>query len=152
MSKDYTFLNTVLAKSDLRDFSFSNDLSEDDLKQAQPYTLMRWFSSIGDKLKESEHQLLSAQILNNKTPPNDRRLVLKMVASAGCGKVLKHQWINPIVRRQKKINKKHLEVQKLLELNDIELDIFIKEKDDLFFDAVLDYYGYQDSEIKKISK
>ena len=150
-TKDYTFLTTLLKNIDKRYYQYIDSLTEEQLKEVSIYSLLRWFSCVPDASGLSTYQLLTTTKLNEKYSNIDKKLMLKMICSAGIQRELRHQWISPVLKSNKnKKSKKWEKVKELLELNDIETDIIFKKYNDKQIIDLLKYYGLQDSEINKL--
>lgn len=149
-TKDYSFLSGLIRYLDKRHYNYVNSLTDEQLKDVTPFTLLKWISAVPDASGLSIYQLLIAQELNKKYNCLDKRTLLQSVCSASSGRELRHQWIAPVVKSQtKKKSKKWEKVKELLELNDIETDIIFKDYTDSQINDLLHLFGIQDSEIKK---
>lgn len=146
--KDFSFVIELLKRLDKRDYAFIDSLTDEQLKEIQPFTLLRWFSCVPDQSGLSLYQLLVSQQFNTKCP-NDKKILLKMIASSGCLRELRHQWIKPVLQR-KRNNKIHDIIKELLNINDLEVEKILDRYNDEQIIDLLHTFGIQDSEINKL--
>jgi len=150
-TKDYSFLSGLIRYLDKRHYNYVNSLTEEQLKEVTPFTLLRWFSTVPDASGLSIYQIIVSQELNKKYNCLNKKLLLQNMCSSGNGRELRHQWISPVLKSKiKKKSKKWEKVKELLELNDIETDIIFKDYTDSQINDLLHLFGIQDSDIKKL--
>ena len=145
---DYIFLQNIMNSLDLRHYKMFDNISNEYMKQIQPFTILRRFSIVPDQSGLSIYQLLVAQEFNNKIP-NAKTLYLKMLASAGNGRQLSHSWIKPVSKKKSK-DALFTKLQELLDTNDIETKIILKNYNTDQIIGLLHQFGLQDSEIDQI--
>lgn len=111
----------VLTEIDKRNFDFFKSYDEKKFNELQPYTLLRWLSSVATG--NSEHYILKTnEIVNTKLfqLSEHKELLLNMLCSCGIGSWTKHSWI-PI--KKEKIDKDETLIKSFYKLSDEEWDV-----------------------------
>ena len=111
----------VLTEIDKRNFDFFKSYDEKKFNELQPYTLLRWLSSVSTG--NSEHYILKTnEIVNTKLfhLSEHKDLLLNMLCSCGIGSWTKHSWI-PI--KKEKIDKDETLLKSFYKLSDEEWDV-----------------------------
>lgn len=100
MAKEYkNNIFSVLNKIDNKKYNYYEELSEDNKKEIQPYTLLRWASCVDNK-DEINHELYTLE-MNEYVNKNfwvlskHKNLQWKLLCSGGQNKFMKHKWIAP---------------------------------------------------------
>lgn len=115
-----------MAALDRRDFSWYNNLSDDDRKSLSMWVLMRYCSSTSNRVHEiNEHYLIMTNELVNvhfNDLRHDPELQWRLMQCVGIGSNQFHAWIKPMKRKKsKKANAK---------LEDFYLTLYPHLKDD----------------------
>lgn len=125
MAKQYkNDIFKVITELDKRNYNFFKNYTEEQYKELQPYTLLRWLSAVQTHNdKESEYYVLSTNNLVNNYIFNlseHKNLLLNLLCSCGLKKWMKHAWI-PM--KTNKVNKDELIVKDFYKLTDDEWNI-----------------------------
>lgn len=132
----------VLTEIDKRNFDFFKSYDEKKFNELQPYTLLRWLSSVSTG--NSEHYILKTnEIVNTKLfqLTEHKELLLNMLCSCGIGSWTKHSWI-PI--KKEKIDKDETLIKSFYKLSDEEWNVkkTIITKEDK--EEIMKYLGKMD--------
>lgn len=147
MAKQYkNDIFKVITELDKRNYNFFKNYDEDQYKELQPYTLLRWLSatqSYNDA--ESEYYILATNNLVNSYIfhlSEHKNLLLNLLCSCGLKKWVKHSWI-PM--KTTKVDKEEKIVKDFYKLSDEEWDIKKEtiSKDDV--EEILRFLGKSES-------
>ena len=111
----------VLTEIDKRNFDFFKNYDEKKFNELQPYTLLRWLSSVSTG--NSEHYILKTnEIVNTKLfqLSEHKELLLNMLCACGNGSWTKHSWI-PI--KKEKSDKDKTILKTFYKLSDEEWEV-----------------------------
>ncbi len=147
MAKQYkNDIFKVITELDKRNYNFFRNYDNDQYKELQPYTLLRWLSatqSYNDL--DAEYYILSTNNLVNTYIFNlseHKELLLNLLCASGSGKWVKHAWI-PM--KTNKVDKQDKVLKDFYNLSDEEWDIkkeIISSED---IEEILRYLGESDS-------
>lgn len=149
-------LNEVLSNLDKKNLKYYDNLSEEQQKEFQPFVLLRFMSSSDNSALEAKYSLISVNEFANQylwELPKEKELHAKLLAASGLGFKQNHSWIaakskttdivKDFIKSVAKMNGQHP--------NKLELDIHMKNLTyDILVD-LLDEYGIQKDEAKKIT-
>lgn len=147
-------LKQQLDALDYKKRKWYDSLSDEDKKQVSPWVLMRFLSSSGGSREFQEYFLeMTNDVVNVhfNTVRHHPDLQVGLMQAVGLKQSIGHPWIAPGKRGQQ--SKLHTIVSELHpNLNDDEVDLFVREqsKDDMI--DMLDQLGYEKKEIKKLLK
>lgn len=136
----------VISEIDKKNYDFFKLYTDEQYKELQPYTLLRWISSVqGSDEKISESYILKANNLVNNYMFNlseHKELLLNLLCCCGSNKWVKHAWI-PI--NNKKVDKNDSLLKDFYKLSDDEWTIKKEKitKDEI--EEVLQFLGKADS-------
>lgn len=111
----------VLTEIDKRNFDFFKNYDEKKFNELQPYTLLRWLSSVSTG--NTEHYILKTnEIVNTKLfqLSEHKELLLNMLCACGSGSWTKHSWI-PI--KKEKSDKDETILKTFYKLSDEEWEV-----------------------------
>lgn len=111
----------VLTEIDKRNFDFFKNYDEKKFNELQPYTLLRWLSSV--VTGNVEHYILKTnEIVNTKLfqLSEHKELLLNMLCACGSGSWTKHSWI-PI--KKEKFDKDETILKTFYKLSDEEWEV-----------------------------
>lgn len=111
----------VLTEIDKRNFDFFKNYDEKKFNELQPYTLLRWLSSV--VTGNVEHYILKTnEIVNTKLfqLSEHKELLLNMLCACGSGSWTKHSWI-PI--KKEKSDKDETILKTFYKLSDEEWEV-----------------------------
>lgn len=82
----------VLPKLDARDFQWAKDLSDDELKAAAPFIIMKFMSASSSKGFEEYHIMAVNEVVNKNfwEVSNHKKLQMMLLAACGTGKKQYH--------------------------------------------------------------
>lgn len=143
MAKQYkNDIFKVITELDKRNYNFFKNYTEEQYKELQPYTLLRWLSAVQTHNdKESEYYVLSTNNLVNSYIFNlseHKNLLLNLLCSCGLKKWMKHVWI-PM--KTNKINKEEKVAQDFYKLTDDEWNIKKETLSKNDIEEILRYLG-----------
>jgi hypothetical protein len=97
MAKQYkNDIFKVITELDKKNYDFFKTYTDEQYKELQPYTLLRWLSSVqGNDLLCEEYILKTNNLVNNYvfTLTEHKNLLLNLLCSCGSSKWVKHNWI-----------------------------------------------------------
>jgi hypothetical protein len=111
----------VLTEIDKRNFDFFKTYDDKKFKELQPYTLLRWLSSVSKG--NSEHYIIKTNnIVNTKIfeLAEHKELLLNLLCACGIGEWTKHNWL-PISKE--KVDKMEKELRGFYKLSDEEWEL-----------------------------
>lgn len=143
MAKQYkNDIFKVITELDKRNYNFFKNYTEEQYKELQPYTLLRWLSAVQTHNdKESEYYILSTNNLVNSYIFNlseHKNLLLNLLCSCGLKTWMKHAWI-PM--KTNKINKEEKVAQDFYKLTDDEWNIKKETLTKNDIEEILRYFG-----------
>lgn len=152
MTKKYKIdLNTMLSAIDNNDMEFFDSLDAEQQKAFEPWLAMRYASSAK---KEPEHHLICVNELVNRDfnalskHPKMQWMLLSMV---GLGAKEYHPFVPPSKKAKKDgLHAMLSEMNPMMNADEINILIQCSEKDELR--DMLESYGFEDKEIKKVLK
>lgn len=121
----------VLTHIDKKDYNYFKNLSDEQLKDMQPYTLLKWLSHVSNDNNKAEYYILATNELLNVNywkMSKYKDLQLQLLCACGCGSWTKHGWLKTktISKKDKKIN----ELRKFFyNLTDEEFEYKVKNMD-----------------------
>jgi hypothetical protein len=148
-----------MAALDRRNFSWYDNLSEDDQKSLSMWVLMRYASSTSSNVAEiNEHYLTMANELVN-VHFNDMRhhpaLQWRLMQCAGIGTNQFHNWIKPMKKKKDTSSNSRLFTfyeTKFPHLNDVEIEMMIGLHSEAELTEFLLEHGLSAKEIKVLLK
>lgn len=121
----------VLTHIDKKDYNYFKNLSDEQLKDMQPYTLLKWLSHVSTDANKAEYYtLVTNELVNNNfwKMSKYKDLQLQLLCACGCGSWTKHGWLKTktVSKKDKKIN----ELRKFFyNLTDEEFEYKVKNMD-----------------------
>ena len=121
----------VLTHIDKKDYNYFKNLSDEQLKDMQPYTLLKWLSHVSTDANKAEYYTLATNELVNVNywkMSKYKDLQLQLLCACGCGSWTKHGWLKTktVSKKDKKIN----ELRKFFyNLTDEEFEYKVKNMD-----------------------
>ena len=149
-------LNEVLTNLDKKNLKYYDSLSEEEQKEFQPFVLMRFLSSSDNSSLEAKYSLITTNEFVNQylwELPKEKELHAKLLAASGLGFKQKHSWI-AAKNKNTDIVKDFIKMISNMNgqnPNRLELDIHIKNLTYVKLVDLLDEYGIQKDEAKKIT-
>ena len=121
----------VLTHIDKKDYNYFKNLSDEQLKDMQPYTLLKWLSHVSTDVNKAEYYTLATNELVNVNywkMSKYKDLQLQLLCACGCGSWTKHGWLK--VKTASKKDKKITELRKFFyNLTDEEFEYKVKNMD-----------------------
>lgn len=118
----------VLTHIDKKDYNYFKNLSDEQLNEMQPYTLLKWLSHVStDNNKAEYYTLVTNELVNNNfwKMSKYKDLQIQLLCACGCGSWTKHSWLK--VKTASKKDKKIAELRKFFyNLTDEEFEYKIK--------------------------
>lgn len=118
----------VLTHIDKKDYNYFKNLSDEQLNEMQPYTLLKWLSHVStDNNKAEYYTLVTNELVNNNfwKMSKYKDLQIQLLCACGCGSWTKHGWLK--VKTASKKDKKIAELRKFFyNLTDEEFEYKIK--------------------------
>lgn len=151
---DYKFnIFELLERLDKKDIEYILRLTDDELKEIQPYVLMRWMSATKDKNMHLYHSAVVNELVNKNfnVLSKHKKLQLLLLACSGIGIKQFHQWVKPPKKKSSSKIDQHLKDIFGI-LNNDELNIIKSQFDNKSFENFLKEQGYQDKKVKEILK
>lgn len=146
----------LLEALDKRDFNFYKNLSDDEKKSFAGIVAMRWMSSVtGPKSFQEYHIIAVNEVANkhfwNSALANHPELQYLLLARAGTGQKMRHEWIKG------PSNKSNTKVYEFLKrvyptANDDEYKLFLEMNTANDLVDLAKMMGMQDDEIKDLKK
>lgn len=142
-----------LKQMDLKNANFFESLTDEQKKQLQPYSLMRWASGCEGQYKYYVLQMINTLVNKDygliKT--EDKELLWKLLSACGTGTLNKYSWIKPVGKKQTNTPKiDELILQENIDVNDKELNLIKKFLTEESLEKYCKYQGYTDKEIKDV--
>jgi hypothetical protein len=140
---------------DVKDRTWYNSLTDEEKKKVGIWVLMRYASSVKHGIKDfEEHYLEWTNELVNvhfNTLRHHPELQYQLLQAVGLGKIQYHPWIAPGKKGTDKPLFKFFK-EKHPEYNDDELAIFLLQYDKAEITDILEQYGLEKKDIKKLLK
>lgn len=99
MAKEYkNNLFQVITHIDKKDYGYLQTLTEEQVKEIQPYVLMKWLSSAPMEEIDEYYTLAVNETVNTNfwQLSKYKDLQWKLMCACGIGKFVKHQWISSV--------------------------------------------------------
>lgn len=146
MAKQYNNnIFKVLTEIDKKNYNFFNSYNEEQYKELQPYTLLRWLSSVQGNDNLCEYYIMKTNNLVNNyvfTLSEHKNLLLNLLCSCGSNHWVKHNWIP--MSKSNKLTKDETLIKNFYKYSDDEWELkkeTISKKD---VDEILQFLGKAD--------
>lgn len=138
----------LIEQIDRNNYQYVLNLSDEDLKNIQPFIIQRYFSSAPSQSGLNRYFLIVASDINRDMwKCNDKKLNLLMMAAAGTGRKEYHSWIKSPTTKTKPRELEEI-VKKQFNLRDDEVKLFFKINEKKTILKELSQYGYDTDSIK----
>ncbi len=148
-------IKNEMSAIDTKNRSWYQSLTDEEKKKVGIWILMRYASSVKHGVKDIEEHYLEfindIVNVNFNTLRHHPELQFQLMQAVGIGKQMFHPWIAPGKKgTEKPFYKWFKETNK--QYNDDELELLISDMDNAFKQDLLEQFGFEKKEIKKMLK
>ena len=132
----------IITELDKKNYNFFRSYNKLQYDELQPYTLLRWLSSVQNESKDSINYIKKCNELNKllfQLSPEHKNLLLNFLCAIGSGHWVKHAWV--AIPKENKVNKSDRVVKDFYHYNDDEWEIKKQSLSKEEIEDVLNYLG-----------